>query len=230
MRELLRQEGLPQDLVYMAMIESAFKPQAHSRARAHGFWQFIDGTGKRYGLRRTRSFDERSDPVKSTLAAAHYLKDLYEMFGDWNLAMAAYDAGEGKILKGLQRTGAKDYWQLAATSFLRKETRDYVPYVLAAALISKNPLRYGFDVVPDPPLSFEIVSLPRPVDLGRVAEAVERSGRGPGPPQQRIDDARDAPRRRSVPAAGPAGLAASSSRRGWRPFLQRPRSASARSS
>ena len=172
MRELLRQEGLPQDLVYMAMIESAFKAQAHSRARAHGFWQFIDGTGKRYGLRRTRSFDERSDPVKSTLAAAHYLKDLYEMFGDWNLAMAAYNVGEGKILKGLQRTGAKDYWELAATGFLRKETRDYVPYVFAAALISKNPLRYGFDVVPDPPLSFEIVSVPRPVDLARVSEAL----------------------------------------------------------
>ncbi len=172
MRELLRKEGLPQDLVYMAMIESAFKAQAHSRARAHGFWQFIDGTGKRYGLRRTRSFDERSDPVKSTLAAARYLKDLYEMFGDWNLAMAAYDAGEGKILKGLQRTGARDYWQLAATGFLRKETRDYVPYVFAAALISKDPLRYGFDVVPDPPLSFEIVTVPRPVDLARVSEAV----------------------------------------------------------
>jgi membrane-bound lytic murein transglycosylase D len=165
MRELLRREGLPQDLVYMAMIESAFKAQAHSRARAHGFWQFIDGTGK-------RSFDERSDPVKSTLAAARYLKDLYEMFGDWNLAMAAYDAGEGKILKGLQRTGAKDYWQLAATSFLRTETREYVPYVLAAALISKDPLRYGFDVVPDPPLSFEVVTVPRPLDLARVSEAV----------------------------------------------------------
>jgi membrane-bound lytic murein transglycosylase D len=175
MRDLLRREGLPQDLVYMAMIESAFKAQAHSRARAHGFWQFIDGTGKRYGLRRSRSYDERSDPVKSTLAAARYLKDLFDMFGEWNLAMAAYDAGEGRVLKGLQRTGAKDYWQLAATGYLRRETRDYVPYVLAAALISKDPLRYGFDVVPDPPLSFEIVTLPRPTDLARVSEAVGAS-------------------------------------------------------
>ena len=175
MRNLLREEGLPQDLVYMAMIESAFKAQAHSRAKAHGFWQFIDGTGKRYGLRKTRAFDERSDPVKSTLAAARYLRDLYEMFGDWYLAMAAYSAGEGRVLKGLQRTGAGDYWQLTATSFLRKETRDYVPFVLAAALISKEPMRYGFDVVPDPPMDFEVVPVGRPVDLARVAEAVGAS-------------------------------------------------------
>ena len=175
MRRILREEGLPEDLVFMAMIESAFKANAHSRARAHGFWQFIDGTAKRYGLRRSRAFDERSDPEKSTHAAARYLKDLYEMFGDWYLAMAAYSAGEGKVLRGLQRTGAKDYWQLAAGGFLRRETRDYVPFVLAAALISREPIRYGFDVVPDPPLEFEVVRLTRPVDLARVAQAVGAS-------------------------------------------------------
>jgi membrane-bound lytic murein transglycosylase D len=172
MRSILREEGLPEDLVYMAMIESAFKPGAHSRARAHGFWQFIDGTARRYGLRRNRYLDERSDPEKSTRAAARYLKDLYEMFGDWYLAMAAYSAGEGKVLKGLQRLGAKDYWQLSAGSFLRRETRDYVPFVLAAALISKDPVNYGFDVVRDPPLRFEVVHVSRPVDLARVAGAV----------------------------------------------------------
>jgi membrane-bound lytic murein transglycosylase D len=172
MRGLLKEQGLPQDLFYVAMIESAFKHQAHSRAAAHGYWQFISGTGKRYGLKKTKFVDERSDPVKSTLAAAQYFKDLYEMFGDWHLAMAAYDAGEGKILKCLQRTGARDFWELAAGSCLRRETRDYVPYVLAAALISKDPARYGFDVMPDPPLSFDTVSVPRPVDLGRLAQVV----------------------------------------------------------
>jgi len=172
MRGILREEGLPEDLVYMAMIESAFKANAHSRARAHGFWQFIDGTAKRYGLRWNRYYDERSDPEKSTRAAARYLRDLYEMFGDWYLAMAAYSAGEGKVLKGLQRLGAKDYWQLSSGTFLRRETREYVPFVLAAALVSKDPASYGFDVIPDPPLRFDVVRVPRPVDLARVAEAV----------------------------------------------------------
>jgi membrane-bound lytic murein transglycosylase D len=172
MRGLLKDQGLPQDLFYVAMIESAFKHQAHSRKAAHGYWQFIAGTGKRYGLKRTKFVDERSDPVKSTQAAGQYFRDLYEMFGDWHLAMAAYDAGEGKILKSLQRTGARDFWELAAGTALRRETRDYVPFVLAAALIAKDPARYGFDVVPDPPLAFETVSISRPVDLARVAEAV----------------------------------------------------------
>lgn len=170
MRGILKEEGLPEDLVYVAMIESAFKYQAHSRAAAHGFWQFIPGTGKRYGLKRNSSFDERSDPVKSTRAAAAYFRDLYEMFGDWHLAMAAYDAGEGKILRSLQRTGARDFWELSAGSTLRRETRDYVPFVLATALIAKDPARFGFDVVPDPPLAWETVTVKKAVDLARVAE------------------------------------------------------------
>jgi membrane-bound lytic murein transglycosylase D len=172
MRGILREEGLPQDLVYVAMIESAFKYQAHSRAGAHGFWQFIDGTGRRYGLHRTRAYDERSDAVKSTRAAAAYFRDLYEMFGDWHLAMAAYDAGEGKILKSLQRTGARDFWGLTQGNVLRQETRDYVPFVLATALIAKDPARFGFDVVPDPPLAWDVVTVTKPVDLARVADAV----------------------------------------------------------
>jgi len=169
MRGVLKEEGIPQDLVYVAMVESAFKYQAHSRAAAHGFWQFVPGTGKRYGLRRNRSYDERSDPVKSTRAAAAYFRDLYEMFGDWHLAMAAYDAGEGKILRSLQRTGARDFWELSAGSILRRETRDYVPFVLAAALIAKDPARFGFDVVADPPLAWDKVTVHKPVDLARVA-------------------------------------------------------------
>ncbi len=172
MRGILKEEGVPQDLVYVAMVESAFKYQAHSRAAAHGFWQFIEGTGRRYGLHRTREYDERSDAVKSTRAAAAYFRDLYEMFGDWHLAMAAYDAGEGRILKGLQRTGARDFWELAQGSTLRRETRDYVPFVLATALMAKDPARFGFDVVPDPPIAWDTVTISKPVDLGRVAAAV----------------------------------------------------------
>ena len=172
MRGILKDEGLPQDLVYVAMVESAFKHSAHSRAAAHGFWQFISGTGRRYGLKKTRALDERSDPVKSTRAAARYFRDLYEMFGDWHLAMAAYDAGEGKVLIGLQRTGARDYWELRSGDVrLHRETRDYVPYVLAAAIISKDPARFGFDVVPDPPMSWETVRVTKPVDLARAARA-----------------------------------------------------------
>jgi membrane-bound lytic murein transglycosylase D len=110
--------------------------------------------------------------VKSTRAAAAYFRDLYEMFGDWHLAMAAYDAGEGRILKSLQRTGARDFWGLAQGSTLRRETRDYVPFILATALIAKDPARFGFDVVPDPPLTWDSVAITKPVDLGRVAEAV----------------------------------------------------------
>lgn len=169
MRGILKEEGVPQDLLYVAMVESAFKYQAHSRAAAHGLWQFIPGTGKRYGLKRNRSLDERSDPVKSTRAAAAYFRDLYEMFGDWHLAMAAYNAGEGRILKSLQRTGARDFWELSAGSTLRRETRDYVPFVLATALIAKDPARFGFDVVPDPPLAWQTVTVKKPVDLARVA-------------------------------------------------------------
>ena len=172
----------------MAMIESAFKSNAHSRARAHGFWQFIDGTASRYGLRTTRYVDERSDPEKSTRAAARYLRDLYEMFGDWYLAMAAYDAGEGKILKGLQRLGATDYWQLAPGAFFRRETQDYVPFVIAAALISRDPASYGFDVVPDPPLRFDVVrgsALRRP---GPCRGGHRRAPCGDAAPQQRAED------------------------------------------
>ena len=172
MRSILRESGIPEDIVYLAMIESAFKSQAHSRAAAKGYWQFIAGTGKRYGLRTTRDLDERSDPVKSTRAAAAYLRDLYEMFGDWYLAMAAYNAGEGRVLRGLQRTGARDYWELREARALHRETSDYVPFFIASALIAKDPARFGFDVVPDPPLEFDVVEVPRPVALARVAREI----------------------------------------------------------
>jgi membrane-bound lytic murein transglycosylase D len=169
MRSILREAGLPEDLVYIAMIESAFKAKAHSRAAAKGYWQFIAGTGKRYGLKTTRDLEERSDPVKSTRAAAAYLRDLYEMFGDWYLAMAAYNAGEGRVLRGLQRTGARTYWELREARALHRETQDYVPFFIATTLIAKDPARFGFDVVPDAPLEFDVVAVPRPVELARVS-------------------------------------------------------------
>ena len=149
------EEGVPRDLAHMALIESSFMPRATSSARAHGLWQFMSRTGRQYGLASNSLVDERSDPEKATRAAARYLKFLYDMFHDWYLAMAAYNAGEGKILKAMQRTGSKDFWQLAQTHAIKKQTQTYVPAVLAATLIAKNPLHYGFDIVYEPPLSYE---------------------------------------------------------------------------
>lgn len=140
------QAGIPKDLVYMAHVESAFKTNAYSRARAKGIFQFIAATGRRYGLRIDSWVDERSDPNKSAHAAAAYLKDLYGMFGDWYLALAAYNAGEGKIQRSLAKTKKDDFWSLASTKFLRPETRNYVPAILAATLIAKQPEKFGFDV------------------------------------------------------------------------------------
>ena len=170
-RDVFRKAGLPTDLAYVAMIESSFKTRARSRARAQGVWQFIAGTGRRYGLRSTRVIDERSDPVKATEAAAAYFRDLYDLFGDWYLAMAAYDAGEGRVARAIARTGADSYWELCRIGALPRETRLYVPSVIAAALIDKNPEHYGFKVDPEPPLEFETATLRKPVDLRRVARA-----------------------------------------------------------
>ncbi len=169
-RAVLEREGLPKDLAYVAMIESSFKTRARSRARAQGVWQFIGATGRRYGLHRTAAVDERSDPVKATEAAAGYFKDLHEIFNDWYLAMAAYDAGEGRVARALARTGAETYWDLCRLGALPKETRLYVPSVIAAALIDKNPAHYGFHVEPEAPVAFETVRLNKPVNVHRLAQ------------------------------------------------------------
>jgi membrane-bound lytic murein transglycosylase D len=171
MREILAKEGLPTDLIYVAMIESSFKTAARSRARAQGVWQFIAPTGRRYGLKSGRVVDERSDPVKATQAAAAYLRDLYDMFGDWYLAMAAYDCGEGRVARAIARTGSDDYWELCRLGALPKETRLYVPSVIAAALIDKNQEHYGFHVDPESPVAYETATLRKPVDLRRLAGA-----------------------------------------------------------
>jgi membrane-bound lytic murein transglycosylase D len=170
-RDAFARAGLPKDLAYVAMIESSFKPKADSRARAHGIWQFISSTGRRYGLKQSHLVDERSDPVKATEAAGAYLKDLYDIFDDWYLAMAAYDSGPGRVARAIERTGSDDYWELCRAGALPRETRLYVPSVLAAAIIAKNPEHYGFHVEPDPPLDFETVRLSRPVSLRSVAAA-----------------------------------------------------------
>ena len=169
-REIFAENGLPQDLVYMAHVESAYKTTAYSRARAKGIFQFISSTGRRYGLRVDYWVDERSDPEKSARAAAAYLNDLYEEFGDWYLALAAYNGGEGKVRRALARSGRKDFWGIARTRYLRRETKNYVPAVLAATLISKEPGKYGFEFEPDAPLEYETVPVEGPADLRVLAK------------------------------------------------------------
>jgi len=172
-REVFASEGIPQDLAYVALVESAFKTQALSRAKAKGVWQFIPATGRRYGLSQDWWIDERSDPDKSTRAAAQYLKTLHEMFGDWNLALAAYNAGEGRISRGMRKHGIEDYWELRGTRALARETKNYVPMIHAAIVVAKAPDKYGFEITPEPPVAFDTVALDHAVDLRIVAECAQ---------------------------------------------------------
>jgi membrane-bound lytic murein transglycosylase D len=171
-QNVLRSEGLPLDLAYIPLVESAFKPNALSRARAKGVWQFMRGTGLENGLRQDWFIDERSDPEKATVAAARYLATLSRMFkGDWHLALASYNGGPGRVQRAMRRSNLNDFWKLAARSnLLPRETRDYVPMILAAIVIAKNPAQYGFDVTPEPEKPYDVVTLDRPVDLRRIAE------------------------------------------------------------
>lgn len=174
MQKILKENDLPTDLVYMAMIESGFSTSARSHKRAVGPWQFIQGTGKRYGLHVDWWLDERQDPIKSTIAAAQYLKDLYDMFGSWFLAAAGYNAGENKIKRAIHRHKTEDFWELATYRYLRKETKQYIPKLIAALLISKNPEKYGFeDVQYEEPLEFDIVEVDSPIDLRTTAKVLE---------------------------------------------------------
>ncbi|RNC73295.1 MAG: LysM peptidoglycan-binding domain-containing protein [Desulfuromonadales bacterium] len=172
MREVLKKNGLPEDLVYLAMIESGFTPHAVSVASAVGPWQFISGTGKRYSLRIDSWIDERRDPLKSTVAAAMYLKELYAMFNnDWYLAAAGYNAGENKILRAINMYSTRDFWEISKGSYLKRETKEYVPKLLAAAIIAKEPARYGFaDVAYLPPIEFDTAVIPSRTDLEVVAK------------------------------------------------------------
>jgi membrane-bound lytic murein transglycosylase D len=170
-QSVFRAEGLPLDLAYVPLIESAFKPSALSRAKAKGVWQFMSGTGLENGLKHDWYVDERSDPAKATVAAAKYFKSLYKIFGDWHLAMASYNGGPGRVQRALKRSGQSDFWTLSASSrHLPRETRDYVPMILAAVIIAKNPVKYGFDVVSLSAPAVETVDVPPAIDLRRIAE------------------------------------------------------------
>ena len=172
-QSVFRAEGLPLDLAYVPLVESAFKPNALSRAKAKGVWQFMVGTGAENGLRRDWYIDERSDPEKATVAAAKYLQTLAKMFdGDWHLALASYNGGPGRMQRAIKRAGGiDDFWLLSAKSkLLPRETREYVPMILAAIVIAKNPAQYGFDFEADTVSAYDKVTLSKPVDLRRVAE------------------------------------------------------------
>src|SRR5437879_12293072 len=169
---VLREEGLPQDLIYLAQAESAFQPLALSRAGARGIWQFEAYRGQEYGLRHTWWIDERQDPEKATHAAAQHLRDLYKLYGDWYLAMAAYNCGPGNVQKGIERTGYADFWELYKRNVLPRETKNYVPIIVALTLIAKDAAHYGIQVDPEVPAPTDVVKPGRAVDLRLVADAV----------------------------------------------------------
>lgn len=175
MKEILIKNGLPKELVFLPLIESGFNTNAYSRMRAVGPWQFIASTAKRYGLKITWWIDERRDPIKSTEAAARYLKELYEMFNSWPLALAAYNAGEGRVMKAMRKTKTDDHWGLLLeTKKLRRETREYVPKFIAASLIALEPQKYGFDDFKyQKPINYTEVEIESPVDLKVIARAAE---------------------------------------------------------
>jgi membrane-bound lytic murein transglycosylase D len=172
-QRVLGEEGMPQDLIYLAQAESAFLPQAVSKAGARGMWQFMSFAGRKYGLRKTWWVDERQDPEKATHAAARDLRDLYDQFGDWYLAMAAYNSGAGAVQHAIERTGYADFWELYHRNVLPKETKNYVPIILALTLISKDPARYGIEFDPEPPLKADAVKPGQPIDLRLVAETID---------------------------------------------------------
>jgi membrane-bound lytic murein transglycosylase D len=169
----LRDEGMPTDLMYLAQAESAFQPQALSKAGARGLWQFMSFRGEQYGLQHDRLVDDRQDPEKATRAAAAHLRDLYQMFGDWYLVMAAYNSGPLTVQRAIERTGYADFWELYRLNALPKETRNYVPIILALTLIAKDPARYGIEVDPEAPLRSDDVQPGHPIDLRLVADTID---------------------------------------------------------
>ncbi len=173
MKEIFKEKNLPEDLVYVAMIESGFNPYAVSWAKAVGPWQFMPATGKLYGLRIDWWIDERKDPIKSTQAAAEHLKDLHNLFGSWPLALASYNAGAGKVQRAVLRTRSEDFWDLKASRYIRKETKNYVPKYMAATIIAKNPEAYGFTLANFEPFKFDEVLIEESTDLRLIARCAE---------------------------------------------------------
>jgi membrane-bound lytic murein transglycosylase D len=170
-RRVLREEGVPEDLIYLAQAESAFLPDALSRVGARGIWQFMPYRGEEYDLERTYWVDERSDPEKATRAAARHMRDLYAMFGDWYLVMAAYNSGPLNVSRAIERTGYADFWELQKRGALPKQTQNYVPIIIAMALVGKAPAGYGVHVSPEKPLPFETIKPGASIDLHLVADA-----------------------------------------------------------
>jgi membrane-bound lytic murein transglycosylase D len=172
-KEIFEEYGLPDDLAYLAMIESGFSPRAYSHAHACGIWQFIKGTGLRYGLAVDSYVDERRDPEKSTRAAAHYLLDLYKQFGSWYLAAASYNCGEARVQRELNQSNHKNFWDLSKNQCLPNETKNYVPQMIAATIIAKNPGKFGFKNIPYlPPLAYDRVQVKEPTSLKAASAAV----------------------------------------------------------
>ena len=170
---ILKEEGVPQDLIYLAQAESAFQPLSLSRAGARGIWQFMQWRGNEYGLKRSWWVDDRLDPEKATRAAAQHLRDLYELYGDWYLAMAAYNCGPGNVQKGIERTGYADFWELYKRNVLPRQTMNYVPIIVALTLIAKDAAHYGIAVEPETPVETDIVKPGRAIDLRLVAETID---------------------------------------------------------
>ena len=173
-RKIFREEGVPEDIVWLGQVESSWRPTARSWAAASGLWQFIPGTGSRFGLRQTAYVDERNSFEKATRASAQYLKWLHNRFGNWELAMAAYNTGEGNIDRAISRAGVADFWQIYP--YIAQETRNYVPNILAVILIAKNPEKYGFrNVQRMTPLAYDTISVPSATSLGLVASLTDSS-------------------------------------------------------
>jgi peptidoglycan lytic transglycosylase D len=173
MKDIFREKNLPEDLVYVAMIESGFNPYAVSWCKAVGAWQFMPATGKLYGLKIDWWIDERKDPIKSTQAAAEHLKDLHNLFGSWPLALASYNAGAGKVQRAVLRTRSDDFWDLKASRFIKPETKNYIPKYMAATIIAKNPEGYGFTAGSREPLKYDEVTLEESTDLRLIARCAE---------------------------------------------------------
>jgi len=173
-RKIFKEEGVPQDIAWLCQVESAWSPVARSWAAAVGLWQFIPGTGARYGLRQDYYVDERSSFEKATRASARYLKWLANRYdGNWELAMAAYNSGEGRVDSAVARSGYADFWEIYSRGLIPQETRNYVPNILATIIIAKNPEKYGFSVKPEPPLKYDYVKVNNMVDLRLVSDATD---------------------------------------------------------
>jgi membrane-bound lytic murein transglycosylase D len=174
-RRILDEEGLPQELIYLAQAESGFLPRALSRKQAAGIWQFVRFRGRQYGLRQTKDYDDRLDPEKATRAAARHLKDLYQEYGDWYLAMVAYNAGPGAVIRARRRTRSDDFWEFCRRRAIPRETQNYVPIILAMTIMAKNPRQYGLeDVIPDPPLEYNTIHVREATHLGLIADLLGR--------------------------------------------------------